>query len=418
MDVEAYRRGDPSALAEVVDRCGPWVWALARRGFVCEDALVLGADRTSIRVLGAPTPDVAAELTIRVLSAALIPEKRASAHGPDLVDQQILDEARLELFRAGERAGRLVSLAEPEALEAVPAEVEDLDALMAVNERPALAVLPLDERTMARLESGREVTEGVLAALEERDREVVQRRFREGQTEAEVAVALDCGTAAVAAHSSRIRRRLARRLHALFGRAVGPAECDAFLAGQAHALVPPPSTWDRVRREILTRTFREEPAPYHRRLVWGLGALGLAGLLWGAMFLGWLPSPDDDLYPTPQVELRCSPACLPGSLAHAAVLAPRDATRFAIALREPDGEVRPLLVAPHGGTLRLPLGAQVRALVVPHPVRIPSRLKPGTEAIAVFSEDPLSKSEVLDFAAGAASEAGVLTATTSVVEIL
>lgn len=414
MDVEAYRQGEPSALAEVVDRCGPWVWALARRGFVCEDALALGAERTSIRVLGAPNADVALDLTVGVLASALTPERRAEAEALHGVEQQILDEARLELFRAGERAGRLVSLAEPEALEAVPAEVEDLDALTAVDERPALAVLPLEAETLAALGAGRETTESVLQALDERGQEVVELRFRQGRSEAETAQALDCGAAAVSAHASRIRRRVARRLHVAFGRPVGPAESEAFVADHADQLRPPAVTWDRLRRDVLTRTFRTEPASYGRRLAWGLGAVAVAGLAWTAMFLGWLPSPEDDRFPTPRVEIRCNPACLPGAQGHIAVLAPRDASRFAIALREPEGSVRALLVAPHGGTLRLPLGAQVRTLTVPYPVRIPSNLSPQSEVVAVFAEKPLSKTEVLAFAAGTASRPGVLTATAAV----
>lgn len=89
MDLDAYREGEPEALAEVVDRAGPWVWALARRGFTCVDAITLGAERAPIWVLGASTPDEAAALTERVLTAALAPQRRAAARDRAEVDAQV-----------------------------------------------------------------------------------------------------------------------------------------------------------------------------------------------------------------------------------------------------------------------------------------------------------------------------------------
>lgn len=416
MDLEAFKRGDPNTLEEVVDRAGPWVYTLARRGFVCFDALTIGAERTRIRVLGAATPDVAAALTERVLAAALTPARRAEASGPESVDQAILEEARVELFRAADRAGRLVGLSDPAARASVPPEVEDLDVMLTTNRRPVGAGLPLTERLERRITTGEAVASRYLEDLDERSRRIVELRFVQGLPAEEVAKQLDCGKVAVEAHEGRIRRQARFRIRAaLDDPRTGSAEVDALLAGRPRDVAPAPVTWERIRRGVLRRTFRKEPSPYPRRLAWALAVLAVGMTGWVLMLTGVLPSFADDPFPTPRVELRCNPACVPGATAHVAVLAPRKATRFAVALRRPGGEVEPLLVAPDGGTLRLPFGARARTLPAPYPVRLPSDLEPGAAAVAVFSETPLSSSEVLDLAAGRTARAETLTATTAAV---
>lgn len=414
VDVEAFKAGEPEALAAVVDRCGPWVWALARRGFVCEETIAIGSERASIRVLGAPSPDIAEETTVHVLTTALVPDAREGLEDETAVDSHILEVARTELFRAAERAGRLLSLSDPAVLAEVPAEVEDLDTLMAVQERPSLAVLPLESEEQAGVARVLALRDAFIATLDERSRSLVEARFEGAASQAELARRFDCGTAAVSARERRVRRTLQRTLQNSFQRKFGPREAEVVLSGRMDALLPPTPTWEHIRRSVLTRTFRKEPASYGRRLAWGLLALGLGFGGWFALYMGYLPSVEDDVYPTPSLRVVCSPVCVGGARAQVAVLAPRDARRFGVALRSPDGKVEPLLVAPDGGSLRLPVGAQTRSLVVPHDVRLPDLLMEGTAAIAVFSEDKLRSRELLELAAGQRALPGVMTTTVAV----
>ena len=416
MDLAAYQRGEPEALAEFVDRCGGWVWALARRGFVCEDTLTLGAERTSIRVLGAPNPSVAFDLTVRVLSLACQPRERREAESMLKIEQRVLDIARTELFRAAERAARLISLAEHEDQSAVPAEVEDLDELLAVNERPTLKVLPLTSPESLRLEAGEHAATEALAELDARSKALVQLRFIVGLERLAIAQRFDCGSAAIAAHEDRIRRKIRHHIRMTLKESkVGDADLDAFLSKTPHRLLPPQVTWDRLRREVLTRTLREDPRPYWRRALWGLTAATVAAFAWLAMLVGWLPNPNDDYVPEPRIELRCEPACLPGAKAVVAVQAPPKTHRFAVVIRPSrNEELRPWLVAPNQGSLRLPYGARQRLRPTHIPLRIPMDATQDGEVIVVFSEHPLTATEVLEYASGQADDLEVTTATTAV----
>ncbi len=397
----------------MVDRCGPSVWALARRGFLCTDAIALGAERGPLRVLGTH-PDEAARETEHVLAKSMTPNARAQLGSWAQIERAVLEQARYDLFRAAERAGRLVSVHDADARKQVPPEVEDLDARLSAGgelSEDLIVGLPLGDSERRRHEAGRTATAAFLEQLDPRSRALVQLRFVEGQSVEAVASTFDCGRAAVIAHEGRLRRQLRHGLRvALSDPRVQDAEVDAFLAGREAELEPPTPTWERIRRGVLTRTFREEPPSFSRRLAWGLGAAGLGLAGWLAMVGGLLPSPADDVRLGPKARLACQPACLPGAEATARVRGGRGSTRFAIFLDVGELDPQPLLTAPDGGTLRLPLGARVRELAVPHRLRLPADLPDDAKIIAVFSESRLSAGRALDAARGVAAS-GVETAT-------
>ncbi|MBX2812877.1 MAG: hypothetical protein KTR25_13760 [Myxococcales bacterium] len=404
MDLALYRQGEPEALADVIDRYGPMVWALARRGFVCEDAITLGAERTTIRVLGAPSAQVAAQLTERILTNVLQPDQRALAEDEESIERYVLELTRIELFRAGERAARLISLNELEDQQSVPAEIEDLDALLYLGQRPALKALPLEDSERLHIEEGEQITKRFVLSLDPRSQSMVHLRFVVGLDRTAVAKRLDFGITAVALLEDRLRRRIRQQLRTTLNNPyLGNADIDAFLGKTPYRLLPSPVTWDRLSQRVRLRTHREPPASYARRLAWGLGTLAMAAFGGTAIWLGWLPSSDHHNLLPPQIHLRCAPACLPGAEGHLGIRGSQDARRFAVVLRSPNGIVRPLLVAPDGGSLRLPFGARSRMVPVPHPIRLPPDTEPGTEAIVVFSEDKLTEKEVFDVASGIAS---------------
>lgn len=418
VDLEAYKSGERDALADAFTRCAPWVWALARRGFVCEDALTLGSERTLIRVLGTPSSQTAADLTESILAQSMRPEHRQAASAWEDVEQTVLDIARLELFRSGERNARLVSLNRPEAQLNVPTEVEDLDALLQLKQRPSLKGLPLTESQRHAIETGETETRDAVAQLDDRGRELVQRRFIDGQDLSAVANHFDCGTAAIALHEDRIRRRVRQRLRAALNTpTLGDADVDAFLGQTPSQLLPPGITWTRVRKRVLNRVHQTEPSPYRTRLAWGLGMMMIAAGAWAAMALGLLPSPDRDPLQSAQVVVRCSPACMPGAESTVAIQAPEGAKRFVVLLSATTTSapsVIPFLSTSGGTSLRLPFGAQQRLLSVPTLVRIPPHLNEPTRAIALFSEQPFSTAQAIEHVLGHRRLPGIETATTSV----
>lgn len=394
------------ALQEAAERCQDPVWALARRGFVVYE------DGVELYVHGASSHDVAEQMTIEVLAEVLGPASRKALGAVEGLVPAALEVARRRLTAHAVRAGRVTSLVSASEKAQRPAEVENLDALLAEGRTPDAGEVPYD----ASDEAWRRAALGCCAALEKaadaRTQTLIDLLWRKGQTPKQIADHFTCGVAAVLAHEGRLRRQLARDLRrALPDHPAGPATQDALLADACFTAAPPPVTRARIRRDTLRRTFQEEPPSYGARLAWGLGISAVAAAAWALMFFGVLPGPEDDTYPEPTVEVDCKGACTPGAQARISVLAPRDASRVALWVAGGPGEPpAPLLVGPGGGTFRLPLGAGTKLVPLPYEGQWPEQARTST-VVAVFSGWHLSGEEATQIAAGRAAEPGVITKT-------
>lgn len=405
MQADAFHRGDMDVLATATDLCAPAVWALARRGFLVRDP----DQGVPLFVQGIDDHDVAETLTIRIVAALLTPARRRAVEDPRALPRLALAEARDHLLAHGTRAGRVLSLLEPEERDAVPAGVDDLDAVLAGQAAPSTAALQPDANQRSRLNRAIALCQSAETDLDERSRTLVRLRFPEGRTRAEIAAHFTCGEAAVTAHEGRLRRQLRRHLKTE-GLACGDAMLDAVLGDAPHALTPPAVTRERIRRDVLRRTFQDEPAPFGQRLAWAMGMAAIAFTAWALMFFGVLPYYDDDRYPTPNVAVRCTGPCAPGAEARFSILAPQDARRVALAVVRPDLRATAVLTADDGRSIRLPFGAREAAVPIPYPVTLPADLGPEDRAVAVFSWDRLDEREIREAASGAVVSAGVLTA--------
>ena len=381
------------------------MWALARRGFAAEAAAALGAPRERAWIQGAPGFETTYALTRAALVQALAPAERARPFGEDAeLERRALDHAKDVLVAAAARAARLSSPV-PEEL-----ELEDLDALLEEGRRPSLSVFAPSAREQAEAAAADDVVARFLEEATPEDRDLAARRFAQGFTAEALAAELDTSPTGIRAHEAKLRRKLQSKLQTALGEAnVGPADVDAHLAGRGLGLLPPAVTWERLRRDVRTSVFEEEPPSFRSRLPWGLGALalGLAGA--GLMAAGILPGPADDPVVVPALELRCQPACVAGAEATVAVRAPSELTRVAV-YRVKGGRAEALLTGPSGGTARLPMGTSTRAMPLSRSIRLPPDLDASDVVVAVLSEAHLSGADAENVALGARLD-GAVTAT-------
>lgn len=411
MQVDAFHRGDMDALGEAVDAALPAVWRLTRRGFLTR------VDELTAYVQGASSPDVAERLTIRIIAACLTPERRRSFSDATAFDRALLEETKARMIAHAERTGTLVTLVDENEQAQVPPHVQDLDRILSNEE-------PLDEEDPPpaageeqEAEARLTVCDAALAKLDERRRKIVKIRFEEGRSAKACAEILDCGAAAVTEHVRRIRHHVRHALRASDPNATGgPATLDALLARQPLAAMPPAVTRERLKKEVLKRTFQDEPSSYGVRLAWGVAAALVAGGLWLLMFFDVLPTYEDDTYPAPAIELTCKADCRPGKETKVTVLAPRDARRVAVALAAEGRPASPLLVSPTGRSIDLPFGARTKAVDVPYPATIPEDLRPGQRvwAVAHFSEARLEPDQIRALTEGRTSIDGVFTTSTAI----
>lgn len=389
MRAEAFQRGDMDALEAAVHSCQDLVWVLTRRGFLTH------RDGLTFWVHGLEDRDAAETLVVHLIADLIGPTRRAGIEDEAGLIKAALVEVRDVMWAQAERAGRITSVTEDETGAVLPSEVEDLDALIEQGAAPRQPSSPPDAQAEAWMQDAQKVCTRVLTAGDERTRTLVELRIRKGHSTAEVAAHFTCGAAAIAAHESRLRRHLSRALaKALPAAPHGPATIDTVLAEEPWSATPPAITQARIRRDVLRRTFQEEPKPYSARLVWGLGAAAVAAVAWALMFFGFIPNPNSDTYPDPAVQARCNGPCTAGQDLKVWVLAPRDATHVAIALRGARGPDQLLLTNPAGGTLRLPFGAGVKLSPIPYPVQLTESASTASELVAVFSDRTLSERQL------------------------
>lgn len=393
------------AIEEAVDAVLPWLWRLARRGFLTSD------DGVPVWVPGIDDPDVAADPIEHLVAACLAPERRRTCGGASELDRALLAEARRALLAFARRAGTLVDVASVDARQEVPAEVEDIDALVSAGQRPSEATVTPDVERAQRAEALSTLTAEYVAGVDERSRRLVEERFVAGRTRAEVAATFDCGVAAVTERELRVRRKLGHAIRRVHGHLdLGPAALDALLGGRPLDPTIHPVTRERLRTDIVRRIHVDPPRPFAARAAWAAGIAVVAATLWLLMFLGVLPNPGQDVYPTPAVTAECKAPCAAGSDVAFEVTAPHDATQVAIAFVGEDGVAKPLLFGPSGATIGVPFGARVRAVPIPYRAEAPEG--PGT-VLAVFSRRRLNEAEILGVVNRTQAIEGTLTATTA-----
>lgn len=387
VELSAFHRGEPEALAEAVESSFDPVWFLARQGFTCVE------NGITIYVRAADDLDVAEADTRVALAAALTPSARQEV--TDLEDWTIhlLTHARRVLLERAVRAGRTTSLLNPEEAEQVPSEAENLDRLIEADVRPARREPTISPELEELLRVGQTEADALKKGLGHDLARLVEERFVNGLTRQACARVFDCGPATIATRESRIRRRLLARLKSHGDAALARAKeatLDALISGRGGGLVPPAITRERIRQTVLTRTFRTDARPYGQRLAWGLATAAVASIGWMAMFFGWLPGPDDDRRPVPRVRVTCPQGCLPGRPVTVALQAPEFGRTVGVGLVDHRGVVSMLLDGPYGGSVRLPFGARAK-LVEAGQTLIPDRQFDLSRAtvVAVFADRQL-----------------------------
>ena len=402
---EAFQRGDMPALEAAVEACQDLVWVLARRGFITQ------RDGLTFWVHGLPDHDAAEHAAVHLIADLIGPTQRSKIDGEPALLQAAMQQVRQAFWQRAERAGRITTLKDGSDRALVPADVQDIDALISSGELPSAEPAAPDAQAEAWMQSAKQCCAAQAQGSDTRTQELIERRFRQGQSPAEVAAYFTCGAAAVSAHESRVRRQLSRALARDVPQGPrGPATIDAVLSDAPWSPTPPAITRARLRRDVLRRTFQDEPKPYGARLAWGLGAAAIAAIAWGLMFFGVLPGPADDTYPTPSVEARCDGPCTAGQPMKVWVLAPKDAHRVAVALRSPDAPEQMLITSPSGGSIRLPFGSNVKLAPIAYPAQLSSPLADGAELVAIFSQDELTDAELKGVLSGQASLPGTLIA--------
>lgn len=396
------------ALEEAVEACQDLVWALTRRGFLTREQSLLSW------VLGIEDRDVAEEVVVHLIAEVIGPAQRQSIDSEEALKAAALVHAKQVLWTRALRAGRVTTLQDDSHHAQVPPEVEDIDRLISARCLPSQDSVPQDAGAEQWLKQAQEVCAQVEAASDDRTKTLLQRRFREGQSCAEVAAHFTCGAAAITAHEIRLRRQIGRALQrALPDSPRGAGTIDAIFSEDAFSAVPAKITRARMRRDVLRRTFQDEPKSFAARAVWGVAAGLIAATAWGLMFVGILPGYEDDTYPTPAALVLCDGGCGPGKTAQIQVLAPKDASRVAISLRTASGSV-PLLASPTGGSIRLPFGSGTKMVPIAYPAQWPDDVPKSAEVVAVFSGIPLSSKQITALVDGDVSQAGVLLATATI----
>ena len=393
------------ALADAVDRCLDPVWRLASTGFT-----------TTVKslpsyVAGVNDPDEAVALTRTIIAAVLVPERRKAIDAEPHLLAAALTEARQHLLDRAADNGRVVSIAAEHEANQVPEGTPDIDAVIEQDRTPADPPAhhfrrDSDTETLNACQT-------TLELLDDRSQQLLELRWREGKTAREVATVFTCGPAAVSAHERRVRRKVRRALIKKFpARNFGAASVDRLLSEHIGRASLPAITRERLRSDILKRTFQSEPAPYRVRLGWGIAAAAVAFGLWLLMFFRVLPYYDDDVYPSPTVEVNCEGACTPGNEARIGVLAPSDARFVALFISDASGTSRPWLTAPGGGVLSLPFGARERVVPLPYAATWPADIAGEAGVTAIFTGDRVSPKTLSEIGAG--DRGGVMTSSTTV----
>ena len=392
------------ALAEAADHCLEPVWQVAVSGFTTT------IDEVPTYVSGVRDPDEAINLTRSIVAAVLVPNARKTIESETQLTAAALAQARTRLIDHALARGQAASMAAEHEAAQVPRGTPNLDASAQTGEAPEILSghafrRPDDAATAA-------FCEAAVAGLDERSQKLVALRWQQGKTARETAAVFTCGAAAVNAHERRLRRQLQRGLTKRFARAFGPAALDRLLCGTHGQSSLPPITRERLRADILKRTFQSEPAPYGQRLRWGLAAAAVAFGVWLLMFVGVLPYYDDDVYPPVEVAVDCDGPCRAGGAATLSLLAPNDARFVAFMLTGADGNVRPLLTAPGGGVIALPFGARQAVVRMPYAAQWPAGISGPATVTAVFTAERVSPTAVQAVAAG--DLGGALTSSTAV----
>ena len=391
------------ALTKAADDCLDPVWRVAVTGFTTT------IDEVPTYVAGVQNPDDAVRATSAIVAAVLTPSARKAIESDAQLMASALTEARKHLVDRALVEGRAASMAAEHEAAQVPEGTPNLDAALLAGQTPEPSShtfrRPDDDEALAFCESA-------VAKLDERSQKLVELRWHEGKTARETAEVFTCGAAAVGAHERRVRRQLQRGLGKRFDKTFGPAALDRLLCGTSGQSSLPVITRERLRADILKRTFQTEPPPYGQRLRWGLAAAAAAFTLWLLMFVGVLPYYDDDVYPTPAVEVSCEGACRAGATASLSLLAPNDARYVAFMVTAADGKAQPLLTTPGGGVIALPFGARQALVRMPYPAQWPKDISGPATVTAVFAAEKVSPAAVLAVASG--NLGGALTSSTSV----
>jgi hypothetical protein len=388
VDVAGFQRGETDALSAFLGAHTRLVWQLARRGFATTEddrpALVFGVHRAASLE----------KLTVSTLSEALRTERRARVAEPKQGESLLLETARLCLTAAAQAEGRERTLDDREA-EALPSSVIDLDRVELPLPDEQLSAPPRDVEDFE-LEAF-EKARSELASLEEhlavRDRELLERRLRSAEPRADVARALSISVPAVKEGERRLVRHLLhhlRRARVLEERA-GEAELEALLSGDPKRASLPPRTAERIREQVLKRTFSEEPRPYKQRATLALAVAAIALALYALMFFGVIPGPGSDPEIEPQLAVSCAGQCTASSVLEISVRAPRRARRISLWLRSADSAVQPLVAHSDGRASALPFGAKERLTPLPVSATLPKNAGPAPyEVIAVFTSERAS----------------------------
>ncbi|MEM7676253.1 MAG: hypothetical protein AAF449_09645 [Myxococcota bacterium] len=390
------------ALADAADLCLTPVWWLANTGFIAK------FENRPTYVRGVESPDEAYQLTETVVTALLVPARRRMFDSDDALTTAALEEARKTLFRHAVYNGRITTIIEPQEAATVPSGTPDLDAVLSAD--GALAEPDKHHFRLSKQVAAVALCAHTVAGMDDRSRQLVALRWGQGQTALEVAQVFTCGAAAVSAHERRVRRQISqawRKAHPDVS--FGPTAMDRVLAGAPDAAELPAISRERLRRDILKRTFQSEPPPFSVRLSWALGAAALAFALWLLMFLRVLPYYGDDVYPAPLIDVACEGPCSAGRPSQIDIRAPQDTRFAALWLTGIDGQLRPLLTAPGGGVFRLPLGARGHRVALPYPVEWPEDLAGTATVTAIFTDRRIPSSELRAIAAG--DLAGTVTST-------
>jgi hypothetical protein len=351
--LEAYQRGDRAALATIIEDSWRTVWRLGRHGFSAD---VDGQE-------GHTTPeedlDRLERATIEILSDSLAPERRAQVNSAEAIAAALEAEARRYFLADAQARGRL-RLGPP------PAKAPSFELAHLATEAEPHRVKVLED-------------------LGERTRTIVEARFRQGEDAAALGTRLGCGRASLRTQEERARRALARALHS---QKLGAARLDAIFAG---CLLEEPAkiSAERIKERVLSRVEVTPARPFGVRLTEATIVALIAATAFLLLYAGVLPGPDSDFRATAKVEVICKPTCTSGGTATVRLVAPRPSTTVALYTLSGD-QVRPFLVAPGGGGLRIPLGARDRPTELPYPVTLEAPLSPELKVVAVLSEERLS----------------------------
>jgi DNA-directed RNA polymerase specialized sigma24 family protein len=392
------------ALAEAVDLFAPDVWRLARRGFLVKDDLLH-------YVHGTMDPDEAQGLVVQVLAGAFVPARRHQAKDIDALRKAVLADARSLLFAWGTRSGRAITVASEEERALVPPGVEDLDGIVESGSPLGETDTAPDMGTELRAKRATQLAQAALLGLDEQNKKLVDLRFNKGMSALDTARELTCGAAAVRSKERRVRRRVKNALKLELKEKLGEAEIDAVIAVQATSILPPPITLERVRHEVLKRTFQEEPRPFRKRAVWGVGAAGVAIGMWALMYARILPFWADDLRLAPRIVVECASAdCAKEKLK---VTSPKKTHFVAVELvARKTGEVAPLLTDPSGRSIALPVGSDRALVEIPY-VAEAQQIPTDAYAVAVFSKRRLTRAQIRGHVSGTRLLPKVVTATTA-----